>query len=153
MKIFIGSDHAGLNLKNEVVKFLKRYCIVFTDFGTFSDASVDYPDFAFMVADSVARNKNSLGILVCGTGTGMVVAANKVKGIRAAVIYDKFSARMAREHNNANIACLRGRNSSIKTALSLLKVWLGTSFSGDARHKRRLKKIFCYEDKNCKSCA
>ena len=148
-----GADHAGLKLKTEIIKFLKREKIVFTDFGTFSDIKVDYPDFAFVVANNVAMNNNSLGVLICGTGTGMVIAANKVKGVRAAVIYDKFSARMAREHNNVNIACLRGRNFSVKKSLKVFKVWLNADFSGESRHTRRIKKIAYYEDKNCKACA
>lgn len=147
MKIFIGSDHAGLKLKEEIVKFLKKSKLLFKDFGTYTEDRADYPDFAFAVATAVSKDKNARGILVCGTGTGMVIAANKVKGIRAAVIYDDYSAKMAREHNDANIACLRGRNFSTTKALALLKLWLDTKFSNEPRHKARIKKIMDYENK------
>ncbi len=146
MKIFVGADHAGFKLKEDIIKYLKKSKIEFKDFGTLNDVRVDYPDFALKVAESVAQKKNSFGVLICGTGTGMVVAANKVKGIRAALIYDDYTAKMAREHNNSNIACLRGRKFPIKKALRILKVWLKTDFSGESRHKKRLEKISKYEE-------
>ncbi|MBI4140611.1 ribose 5-phosphate isomerase B [Candidatus Woesearchaeota archaeon] len=147
MKIFIGADHAGFKLKEDIIKYLKTLKISFDDLGTSSDERVDYPDFAFKVAGAVAKNKNARGILICGTGTGMVIAANKVRGIRAALIYDDYTARMAREHNDANIACLRGRKFPVKKALKILKVWLKTSFSRELRHKQRLEKVSKYEEK------
>lgn len=145
MKIFIGSDHAGFKLKSEIIKFFKKSKIAFTDFGTDSEERADYPDFAFRVANAVSRDSSARGVLICGTGTGMVIAANKVKGVRAAMIYDDYSARMAREHNDANIACLRGRKFSSKKALEILKIWLNTEFSNEPRHKARIKKICDYE--------
>lgn len=147
MQIFIGADHAGFKLKEELIKFLKKSKINFKDAGAFSQERVDYPDFAFSVANSVSKNKSSKGILICGTGTGMVIAANKVKGIRAAVIYDNYSAEMSRKDNNTNIACLRGRNFSAKKALRLIKIWLKTEFSKEQRHEKRIKKISNYENK------
>ena len=152
MKIFIGADHAGFELKAEIIKYLKKAKISFRDFGAFDGERTDYPEFAFSVADAVSKDKNSRGILICGTGTGMVIAANKVKGIRAALIYDDYSAQMAREHNDANIACLRGRKFSKKKALRILKIWLNAKFSGEARHERRISKISDYERKTSPVC-
>ncbi len=146
MQIFIGADHAGFNLKEELIEFLKKTKINFKDFGAFSKERVDYPNFAFDVANAVSKNKNSKGVLICGTGTGMVIAANKVKGIRAAVIYDNYSAKMSRKDNNTNIACLRGRNFSAKKALNLIKIWLKTEFSKEPRHENRIKEISNYEN-------
>lgn len=147
MKIFIGADHAGFGLKEEIIQYFKKTKIYFKDFGTKSDTSVDYPDFAFAVADAVSKNKNSKGILICGTGTGMVIAANKVRGIRAALIYDDYSAEMSRKDNDINIACLRGRKFNKKKTLKILKLWLNTEFSDGERHNRRIEKIREYENK------
>lgn len=147
MKIFIGADHAGFELKEELIKYFKKAKIYFKDFGTKSGESVDYPDFAFAVANAVSKNKNSKGILICGTGTGMVIAANKVQGVRAALIYDDYSAEMSRNDNDINIACLRGRKFSKKKALKILKLWLNTKFSYEKRHNRRIEKIRDYENK------
>lgn len=152
MKIFIGADHAGFKLKDEIINYLKKSKINFKDFGTYDEERVDYPDFAVKVAEAVAKDKHARGILVCGTGTGMVISANKVTGVRAALIYDDYTAKMAREHNNTNIACLRGRKFPFKKALRILKVWLKTDFCGEERHVRRLGKISLYEHERHPPC-
>ena len=147
-KIILGADHGGFELKEKIKEFLKKKKIEFEDAGTLGgDNTDDYPDYAFKVAEKVRRIKNSKGILICGTGTGMVIAANKVHGIRAAMVYDNYSAEMARKDNNVNILCLRGRKFSSRKAKKVVKIWLETEFSNAERHKRRLKKIEDYEYK------
>ncbi len=141
MKVFIGADHAGFTVKEKIKKFLKRKGIGYEDMGTDSRKSVDYPDFAFKVARKVAKTKNSRGILVCGTGTGMVIAANRVKGIRAVAAYDKYSAKMSRHDNDANVLALRGRLFPWEKTRKIISTWLESKFSGKARHKRRIGKI------------
>ncbi|MEK6843845.1 MAG: ribose 5-phosphate isomerase B [Nanoarchaeota archaeon] len=143
--IYIGADHSGFQLKERIKEYLGKNKIQYEDLGGRGDKNDDYPDYAFKVAEKVSKNKNSKGILVCGTGTGMVIAANKVKSIRAAFAYDSYSARASREHNNANILCLRGRNFQEKKNLQLVKIWLSSVFSGKSRHERRLRKIVRYE--------
>ena len=143
--ILIGSDHAGFKLKEKIKIYLQKNKFKFVDFGTFDDKPCDYPDIAIKVAGEVSKSKNRKGILVCGTGTGMVIAANKVRGARAVMCYDIYSAKMAREHNDANILCLRGRKFSSNKAINLLKVWINTKFSGKSRHKRRINKISKFE--------
>ncbi len=145
--IFIGSDHAGYRLKEYLKKYLDRKKIRYFDAGAYSEEPSDYPDLAVKVAKSVARKK-AQGILICGTGTGMVIAANKIKGIRAAVAYDVYSAKMARLHNNVNVLCLRGREFNFATAEKLVDIWLNTQFSGEERHKRRIAKIRKIESVN-----
>ena len=145
--ILIGSDHAGYLLKEKLKKYLEKNKYRFVDFGPFDKNEYDYPDFALRVASQVAKSKNRKGILICGTGTGMVVAANKVKGIRASMCYDKYSAKMAREHNNANILCLRARKFSYRNAINVFRVWINTRFSNKLRHKRRINKISRFESK------
>ncbi len=148
LKIYLGADHAGFELKEKIKEFLSREDIYFDDLGCYNEEfKVDYPDFAFAVGEKVAQHKNSRGILVCGSGMGMCIAANKVKGIRAASAYDSYGVKMSREHNDANVLCLRGRDFSIDKALELIDIWLKTSFSGEDRHKRRIKKIGKYEEK------
>jgi ribose 5-phosphate isomerase B len=115
MRVIIASDHAGLRLKERVKRYLKRKKIEYEDLGTDSFTSVDYPDYALKVAEKVVKNKNTRGILVCGTGTGMTIAANKVKGIRAVAAYDAYSAKMSRIDNDTNILGLRGRFFPLKT--------------------------------------
>lgn len=140
MKIAIASDHAGFKTKEAIALFLKSENLQFTDFGTFSEESVDYPDFAKKVAKSVSGKANDMGILVCGSGIGMAIAANRFKGIRAVVINDEFDAQMSRKHNNANVACFGARKISAETAVKLLKIWLETPFEG-GRHEDRVRKI------------
>jgi ribose 5-phosphate isomerase B len=147
MRVIIASDHAGLRLKERVKRYLKRKKIECEDLGTDSFTSVDYPDYALKVAEKVVRNKNTRGILVCGTGTGMTIAANKVKGIRAVAAYDAYSAKMSRIDNDTNVLGLRGRFFPFEKIRKILTVWLDTPFSGEKRHKRRIKKIGDYERK------
>ena len=141
MKIAIGSDHAGFELKQKIVQYLKKKKITVKDFGTYSEQSCDYSDFAFPVARAVAGKKFDRGILICGSGVGMSVAANRIKGVRAVNVNDLYTARQSRQHGKANILCLGGRRLSAAKALKILSVWLKTPFSGKARHLRRIKKI------------
>jgi len=147
MRVIIASDHAGLRLKEKVKKYLARKKIEYEDLGTESFTSVDYPDYALKVAEKVVKNKNTRGILVCGTGTGMTIAANKVKGIRAVAAYDAYSAKMSRMDNDTNVLGLRGRFFPFEKIKKIITVWLDTPFSGEKRHKRRIKKIGDYERK------
>jgi len=139
--IYIGSDHAGYRLKEFLRKYFDKKKIRYKDFGTYSEEPVDYPDYAFKVAKAVAEDKKSKGILICGTGTGMCIAANRVKGIRAAVVYDEFSAKMSRHDNDANVLCLRGRKVNFNFQKKLVDIWLKTKFSKEERHKRRITKL------------
>ncbi|HII71382.1 TPA: ribose 5-phosphate isomerase B [Candidatus Woesearchaeota archaeon] len=141
MKIIIGADHAGLKLKEKLKKHLDKKGVAYEDVGTHSSKSVDYPDFAAKVANKVKKTKDSKGILVCGTGTGMVIAANKVKGIRAVAAYDPYTAKMSRADNDSNVLGLRGRAFAFENVKKIVDVWLKTPFSGNARHKRRIEKI------------
>lgn len=147
MRVIIASDHAGLRLKEKVKKYLARKKIEYEDLGTESFTSVDYPDYALKVAEKVIKNRNTRGILVCGTGTGMTIAANKVKGIRAVAAYDAYSAKMSRIDNDTNVLGLRGRFFPFEKIKKIITVWLDTPFSGEKRHKRRIKKIGDYERK------
>lgn len=145
VRIYIGSDHAGFKLKEKIKKHLKKIGVSYEDLSPELIEGDDYPDSAFKVAEKVVKHKDSRGILVCGTGTGMCIAANKVKGARAGVIYDKYSAVMSRQHNDLNIACLRARGFFSWRSIRLLDFWLSTDFSYIERHKRRLAKISKYE--------
>ncbi len=140
MKIAIGSDHGGYALKEAIVKYLKKKRMPFRDFGTFSLAPVDYPDIAKAVAKAVSAKKFKFGILICGTGLGMSMVANKVRGIRAAVCHDLFTTEMARRHNDANILVMGGRVLKSGLALRMVNKFLTTEFEG-GRHLRRVKKI------------
>lgn len=140
MKIALGSDHAGLKLKKEIMEHLKGKDIEFKDFGTNTEESCDYPDYAKEVANQVANKNYDLGILICGTGIGISIAANKVPGIRAALCSDTFSAHSAREHNNANILALGERVVGVGLALDIVDTFLSSEFQG-GRHKRRVDKI------------
>ncbi|MDU1443226.1 MAG: ribose 5-phosphate isomerase B [Clostridium cochlearium] len=140
MKIALGSDHAGLKLKKEIMKHLEGKDIEFKDFGTNTEESCDYPDYAKEVANQVANKNYDLGILICGTGIGISIAANKVPGIRAALCSDTFSAHSAREHNNANILALGERVVGVGLALDIVDTFLFSEFQG-GRHKRRVDKI------------
>ena len=144
MKIAIGCDHGGLEHKNAISKHLKERGFEVTDFGIYEQVSVDYPEIAVKVAGSVASKENELGILVCGTGIGMSLAANKVKGIRAAVLSDHFSAKYTRLHNDANILCLGGRVIGIGTALEWVDIFVDTKFEG-GRHQKRVDMITALE--------
>lgn len=147
--IVIGSDHGGLNLKTALKSYLTRREIQVTDAGTDNDVSVDYPTFGLKVAEMVASGSIEKGILICGTGIGMSIAANKIPGIRAALVTDVFMARMAKEHNNANILVLGGRVLDEQKACDLVGAWLDASFEG-GRHQGRLDMISEIERKYCK---
>jgi len=141
MKIAIGSDHAGFKAKELVKAFLKRKKIETKDFGTFSEESVDYPDYAYPVAEAVAKGEFDRGILICGSGVGVTIVANRVKGIRAVLAYDTYTAKQSREHGDANILTLAGRKMTKAKADKIVDVWLKTKFSGEERHLRRVRKI------------
>ena len=140
MRVALGSDHAGYDLKEKVKGFLNGMGIEVLDVGTLSADSVDYPDFAQKVAVQVRDGKLDRGILTCGTGVGVCIAANKVRGIRAALASDPEIVRLSRQHNDANILCLAGRFTETAKAQELVKIWLDTEFEG-GRHQRRLEKI------------
>ena len=139
-KICISSDHAGFEIKEFVKEILIRSKISIIDLGPLSNKSVDYPDYAKKVSNRVSKRKSDVGILVCGSGTGMAISANKLKGIRAAVGYNVKSTQLSRQHNNANILCLGARLIKKKEIKRIEKIFLKTKFEG-GRHKRRIKKI------------
>jgi ribose 5-phosphate isomerase B len=143
-KVILGADHAGFELKEKLKSVFKENEIVFDDLSLVFDEKDDYPDVAFKVAKRVAREKN-LGVLICGTGIGMCMTANKVKGVRAALAYDENTARLSRQHNDANILCLGGRTTDEKLAKRILKVWLNTRFL-EGRHLTRVEKIRAFEN-------
>jgi ribose 5-phosphate isomerase B len=138
--IALGADHAGYELKEALKGWLINHGFHVLDLGTHSTESVDYPDYAALVAESVADQKVERGLLVCGTGIGMAMAANKVPGVRAALCGDLYTARMSREHNDANVLVLAGRLMGADMAADILHAWLETNFAG-GRHARRLEKI------------
>jgi ribose 5-phosphate isomerase B len=139
-KVCIGSDHAGYNLKEIIKDFLITKNISIFDLGPMNENSVDYPDYAKKVSNRVKSNNSDVGILICGSGTGMAISANKTKGIRAAVCYNLKSTRLSRLHNNANIIALGSRFTKKNIALKLVSIFLETKFEG-GRHLRRVKKI------------
>ena len=139
-RIALGADHAGFHVKETIRKFLEEAGYTVDDLGTWSEESVDYPDYARKVADRVAKGQDQLGILTCGTGIGMAITANKVEGIRAALAHDIATARMAREHNDANVLALGGRVVDEAAALEIVRTFLSTPFAG-GRHQRRVDKI------------
>ncbi len=140
LQLAFGCDHAGFSLKSAILDYLLTINVNFADFGTFSDTSVDYPDFAVKVARSVADGKQTAGILVCGTGLGMSIVANKIKGIRAALCTTPIQAEFSRRHNDANILCLGARILNPDEAKNFVDIWLKTAFEG-GRHADRLNKI------------
>lgn len=148
MKIALGSDHGGFELKQALIPFLQELDIEVSDVGTNSTESVDYPDFAERVALLVIHGEADSGILVCGTGIGISIAANKIPGIRAALATDCFMAQMAKEHNNANLLVLGGRVIEEPKAFDIVKAWLDATFEG-GRHQKRLDKITELEQKYC----
>lgn len=144
MQIALGSDHGGFQLKEKIKQLLDELGIEWRDFGTSSEESVDYPDFAQLVALAVAKGDYHRGILICGTGIGMSIVANKVAGIRAALCHDCFSAQATREHNDSNVLCLGQRVIGSGLALEIVKIWLQTNFVG-GKHLRRVQKISAVE--------
>ena len=147
MNITIGSDHGAVALKDEVKMVLKEYeDIKVTDVGTFGTESVDYPDIAEKVCADVTSGKADFGIVLCGTGIGISIAANKVKGIRCALLDNPMSARLTREHNDTNMMALGAAVTGEMLALEIVDVWLDTAFSGVERHQRRIDKVMAYEN-------
>ena len=140
MRIAVGSDHGGFNLKRVIIEYLEERGIEYKDFGCYTCEPVDYPDIALPVAKSVAEGRFDRGILICGTGIGISIAANKVSGIRAALCHDCFSARASREHNDANILAMGERVIGPGLAREIVDIWLRTEFEG-GRHERRVNKI------------
>lgn len=147
--LIIGSDHAGYDLKEYVKQILAELQYEIVDMGTDSKESVDYPDYAEKVAVRVSNDPDSLGILACATGVGISIAANKIRGIRAALVSDEQTARLSREHNDANILVLAGKNYDSKKIRLIVMSWLDASFEG-GRHERRVRKISALEEKNNK---
>jgi len=144
MKVVIGSDHAGYELKEQIKVVLEEKGCTIIDVGTESPASVDYPDFGIKAATLVARGEVDRGVLICGTGVGMSIVANKVKGVRASLIYDLYTAIQSRKHLDANILVLGGRVTGKDLAAEIVRAWLGTPFEG-GRHQKRIEKIERYE--------
>ena len=149
MKIAIGCDHGGIVLKPAIIACLEKRGIEYVDYGTYTEESVDYPDFAQKVAEAVAGGVVDKGILLCGTGIGIGIAANKVPGIRCALLSNEFSAKACKEHNNANIVSMGGRVTTPEDAVSYLEAWLDAEYQG-GRHQRRLDKITAIEQKYSK---
>ncbi len=146
MRIALGSDHAGYHLKVHLAKWLAARDIAVLDVGPHAlDPTDDYPDFARAVAQSVQRGESDLGIIVCSTGVGSCIAANKLRGVRAAVCHDTFSARQSRAHTDVNVLCLGAAIIGFGLAEEIAAVWLETCVSGEARHRRRVEKIMHLE--------
>lgn len=139
--IAIGCDHGGYELKLEIIKYLEKQGFAYKDFGCNSTASVDYPVYGKAVANAVASGECEKGILICGTGIGMSIVANKVPGVRCALCADCFSAQVTREHNDTNVMALGARTVGAGLALKMVDIWLNTPFSNDERHKRRIGMI------------
>ncbi len=144
MRIALGCDHRGLALKHAIVAFLHELNHSYHDFGSYTPDPVDYPDIAQEVGEAVVSGDFDQGILICSSGIGMSIAANKIRGIRAALCHDVFAAQRARQHNDANILCLRGENTQVDSALEIVKTYLSTDFEG-GRHIPRLNKIKALE--------
>ncbi len=145
MKVAIASDHGGINIREEIKSLMEEMNIEYIDLGCECDTSVDYPDYAVPVAEKVANGEVDRGILVCGTGIGMSIAANKVKGIRCALVHDTFSAKATREHNDSNVLAMGERVIGPGLARDIAKVWLTTEFEG-GRHEKRVNKMMDYEN-------
>jgi ribose 5-phosphate isomerase B len=146
LKIAVGSDHGGFLLKDEIIKHLREKNIDFTDFGCFTTEAVDYPDIGQAVGEAVAKGEYDRGIICCGTGIGISISANKVPGVRAALCGDCFSAKAAREHNDANVLALGERVTGVGHAIMITDIWLSSEFLG-GRHGRRVEKIAKIEEK------
>ena len=150
MKIAFGCDHGGINLKPVLMKYLKEKGVEVVDFGCYSNDSVDYVDYAEKVGNAVANKECDLGILFCGTGIGMSIAVNKIKGVRCAHCHDTFSARMTKLHNDANVLALGERVVGAGLMIDIVDAFISTPFSNDERHVRRVEKIKAIENKNFK---
>ena len=145
MKIAIGCDHGALNLKNKLVSYLEGKGFDVKDFGTYTNASCDYPEFAAAAARAVASGECEKGIVLCTTGIGVSISANKIDGIRCALLSDVWSAKMTRLHNDTNVMALGAGVVGENLALEIVDTWLGTEFSGDERHQRRIDKLMALE--------
>ena len=145
MKIAIGCDHGALNLKNKLVSYLEGKGNEVKDFGTYTNASCDYPEFAAAAARAVASGECEKGIVLCTTGIGVSISANKIDGIRCALLSDVWSAKMTRLHNDTNVMALGAGVVGENLALEIVDTWLGTEFSGDERHQRRIDKMMALE--------
>lgn len=145
MKIIIGADHGGYELKNSITEWLKNNNHQVNDIGVFTSDSVDYPDISKVVGECVSSNEYERGILVCGSGVGVNIAVNKIKGIRAVHCHDTVIARLSREHNNTNVITMGGRFIAKELAFEILQIWLNTEFSG-GRHQSRVNKISQLEE-------
>ncbi|QDP41669.1 ribose 5-phosphate isomerase B [Radiobacillus deserti] len=146
MRVILASDHGGIRLREEIANLLKELNIEFEDIGCNCEGSVDYPDYAIPAAERVASGEFDKGILICGTGIGMSISANKVKGIRAALVHDVFSAKATREHNDSNILTMGERVVGPGLAVEIVKTWLHADFQA-GRHANRINKITEYEEK------
>ena len=147
MKVAIASDHGGIHIREEIKKLLEELGIDYEDFGCDCETSVDYPDYALPVAEKVANGEFDRGILICGTGVGMSISANKVKGIRCALVHDVYTAKLTRRHNDSNILAMGERVIGPGLAREIAQAWLTTEFDG-GRHERRIQKIKDYEEKH-----
>jgi ribose 5-phosphate isomerase B len=147
MKVAIASDHGGINIRQEIMKLMDELGIQYEDFGCECATSVDYPDYALPVAEKVAKGEFDRGILICGTGIGMSIAANKVKGIRCALVHDVYSAKLTRQHNDSNILAMGERVIGPGLAREIAQTWLTSEFEA-GRHANRIGKISKYEEKN-----
>ena len=150
MHVFIASDHAGFIYKTLLVKNLSEHGYEVEDLGAYNDEPSDYPDYAELVANAVLKDKLSRGILICGSGVGVSVAANKFKGIRAAICHDTYSAHQSVEHDNMNVLCMGTRVIGIELAREIVFTFLKASFSHEPRHEKRLQKMYAIENKNMK---
>ena len=146
MKLAIGCDHGGFDLKTTVIAYLKEQGHEVKDFGCYDKSSIDYPDYVFPVAEAVVRGEFERGIVICTTGIGVSIAANKVLGVRCALVTDEYSARMTRDHNDTNMLALGANVTTPERAKGILDIWLNTSFSHGERHQRRIDKISTYEE-------
>jgi len=144
LKIAIASDHGGFDLKQKIMELLAALKIEYEDFGSYTKDSVDYPDYAFLVGTKVANQEFDRGILICGTGVGISIAANKVKGVRCALVHDVFTAKATRQHNDSNVLAMGGRIIGDEHALMIVKTWLEEEFMGK-HHVNRIEKIARYE--------
>ena len=145
MKIAVCSDHGGFELKSRLIPFIESMGHEVTDFGCFAPTSVDYPDMAFPMAEAVARGEFERGVAICGTGIGVSICCNKVKGVRCALCSEPLSAELTRRHNDSNVLAMGGRIIGIETAKAITRIWLVTGFDG-GRHEGRIKKISAHEE-------
>ena len=145
MKIGIGCDHGGFDLKEAIIAYLREEGHEVKDFGSYDKNSIDYPDYVFPVAEGVARGEFERGIVICTTGIGVSIAANKVHGIRCALVTDEYSAKMTREHNDTNMLALGANVTTVVRAKGIVDIWLSEPFSHGERHQRRIDKISTYE--------